>query len=145
MHHRLGTGASEKKVTSGCIPGVVSIVLPLRQGRLQERPINWPRDDEKKKSLSGYVCIIGKPSILDLYLDNISPSIVWKILNFLFPRISCKEGLLLDKKNNKRFAVGDFEDVKSLNRKVSFQYILKFIGEFECIACCAFSSIINFQ
>lgn len=106
------------------------------------------KDSKREKtspSLSGYVCIIGKPSILDLYLDNISPSIVWKILNFLFPRISCKEGLLLDKKNNKRFAVGDFEDVKSLNRKVSFQYILKFIGEFECIACCAFSSIINFQ
>lgn len=48
MHQRLGTGASEKKVTSGYIPGVVSIVLPLRQGRLQERPINWPTGDEKK-------------------------------------------------------------------------------------------------
>lgn len=116
--------------------------------KLAERRWEKKKDSKREKtspSLSGYVCIIGKPSILDLYLDNISPSIVSRILNFLFPRISCKEGLLLDKENNKRFAVGDFEDVKSLNRKISFQYILKFIEEFECIACCAFSSIINFQ
>lgn len=50
MHHRLGTGASEKKVTSGCIPGVVSIVLPLRQGRSTGAPDKLA---ERKKGLKG--------------------------------------------------------------------------------------------
>lgn len=81
MHHRLGTGASEKKVTSGCIPGVVSIVLPLRQGRLQERPINWPRDDGGEKGLTKRekrtspvsAAFASLANLRLIYLDNISP------------------------------------------------------------------------